>query len=116
VTDLAVTIESAPGEFEVTDTFTQSHDRDPDIVTIMLGTNDSKPYSWRFGTYFITDYSDLIASYTNLPSHPRVLLCTPSPVFGTGAFDIKPGTVETNIVPLVRELTACATAVTPFAP
>lgn len=86
--------------------FTQSHDYDPDIVTIMLGTNDSKPYNWRYGTNFVTDYTDLIASYTNLPSHPRVLLCAPCPVFNNGAYDINPGIVATNIAPLVRELGA----------
>ena len=64
--------------------FTQSHDWSPDLVTIMLGTNDGKPYNWRYGTNFLTDYTDLIASYTNLSSHPRILICTPCPVFGTG--------------------------------
>lgn len=86
--------------------YTQSRNFEPDIVTIMLGTNDSKPYNWRYGTNFLTDYADLIASYTNLASHPRILLCTPCPVFGAGAFDIKPGTVSTNIAPAVRELAA----------
>lgn len=86
--------------------FTQSQAWDPDIVTIMLGTNDSKPYNWRYGTNFVTDYEELIAVYTNLPSHPRILLCTPCPVFGAGAYDIKPGTVATNIAPAVRALGA----------
>ncbi|MBI3416938.1 MAG: hypothetical protein HY043_16730 [Verrucomicrobia bacterium] len=86
--------------------FTESQKYEPDLVTIMLGTNDGKPYNWRYGTNFLTDYQDLIATYTNLASHPRILLCTPCPVFLNGAFDIKPGTVATNIAPAVRELSA----------
>ncbi|HTI68528.1 MAG TPA: GDSL-type esterase/lipase family protein [Candidatus Limnocylindria bacterium] len=84
--------------------FKQSHDFAPDIVTIMLGTNDSKPQNWRYGTNFLTDYTGLIASYQELASHPRILLFTPCPVFGAGAYDIKPGVVATNILPLVRQL------------
>jgi hypothetical protein len=33
-------------------------------------------------------------------------LCTPCPVFGSGSFDINPGTVRTNIAPKVRDLGA----------
>lgn len=84
--------------------FKQSHDWNPDIVIIKLGTNDSKPPNWRHGTNFVTDCEDLIASYADLTSHPRILLCTPCPVFGNGAFDIKPGTIATNIAPALREL------------
>lgn len=86
--------------------FKQSHDWLPDIVTIKLGTNDAKPYNWRYGTNFVADFEELVASYASLASAPRILLCTPCPVFGQGAFDIKPGTVATNIAPAIRDLAA----------
>ena len=76
----------------------------PDIVIIMLGSNDSKPQNWQFGSNFFSNYTELIATYTNLPTHPRVLLCTPPPVYGSGAFSINPGIVATNIAPVVRLL------------
>lgn len=82
--------------------FTQSHTWEPDIVTIKLGTNDSKPQNWRYGTNFVADLEELIASYSALPSHPRIVLCTPAPVYRTGAFSISPGIVATNIAPAVR--------------
>jgi acyl-CoA thioesterase-1 len=84
--------------------YVQSRDWNPDIVIIKLGTNDSKPQNWRYGTNFVSDYEEFIGSYTNLPSHPRVLLCTPCPVYGSGAYDISPGVVATNIAPAVRGL------------
>jgi lysophospholipase L1-like esterase len=84
--------------------FKQSRDWNPDLVIIKLGTNDAKPQNWRHGTNFVADYEALIDAYASLPSEPRILLCTPCPVFGTGAFDIRPGTVATNIAPAIQEL------------
>jgi hypothetical protein len=69
-----------------------------------LGTNDGKPFNWKYGTNFVTDLQDMIASYAALPSHPRILLAVPPPGFGAGGYSISPGIVATNIVPLVREV------------
>jgi lysophospholipase L1-like esterase len=76
----------------------------PAIVIIMLGTNDSKPQNWAYGSNFMGDYEALLASYTNISTNPRILLCTPPPVYGNGNFNIKPDIVATNIAPLIREL------------
>ncbi|MBL9137769.1 MAG: hypothetical protein JNK85_18005 [Verrucomicrobiales bacterium] len=84
--------------------FRQSQDWGPDVVIIKLGTNDSKPQNWRYGTNFVADYEELVGIYRALPSQPRVIVCTPAPVFKTGAFDIKPGVVATNIAPAARDL------------
>ncbi|HEV8542523.1 MAG TPA: GDSL-type esterase/lipase family protein, partial [Verrucomicrobiae bacterium] len=84
--------------------FKQSHDWLPDIVIIQLGTNDSKPQNWRYGTNFVADYEDLIHTYAIATNAPRILLCTPCPVYGAGNYDIRPGVVATNIVPLVHDL------------
>jgi len=84
--------------------FTQSHNWLPDIVIIQLGTNDSKPQNWKYGTNFVSDYEDLIASYSSLSSAPKILVCTPCPVYGNGAYDIKPGIVATNIAPEVEDI------------
>ncbi len=86
--------------------FKASHDYGPDIVTIKLGTNDSKPYNWKYSTNFVSDFEELIASYTNLASHPFIYLVTPCPVYNLGAYDIKPAVVANEIAPAVRELAA----------
>jgi acyl-CoA thioesterase-1 len=84
--------------------FADSRAFNPDIVVIQLGTNDAKPYNWRYGTNFVRDYKAMIAIYAALPSAPQIYLCTPCPVFGAGAYDISPDVVRTNIAPTVREL------------
>lgn len=47
----------------------------PNIVIIMLGTNDSKPQNWVYGDEFVADYRDLIKSFQALDTHPRIYLC-----------------------------------------
>jgi acyl-CoA thioesterase-1 len=78
----------------------------PDIVVIKLGTNDSKPQNWIYSDQYVPDYEELIASYTNLPSRPLILLATPCPVYGSGAFDIDPTVVADEIAPAVRAMAA----------
>jgi lysophospholipase L1-like esterase len=48
----------------------------PNIVIIMLGTNDSKPLNWTpYGSQYIGDYESMISSYTSLSTHPTVYIC-----------------------------------------
>jgi acyl-CoA thioesterase I len=84
--------------------FKQSHDWYPDIVIIQLGTNDSKPQNWRYATNFVSDYEDLVNSYSSLTNQPKIFVCTPCPVYANGAYDIRPGIVATNIAPQTRDL------------
>lgn len=50
----------------------------PDIAVVKLGTNDSDTTYWRqYGKDFEKDMQDIIDTLKTLPSHPRILLCTP---------------------------------------
>ena len=42
----------------------------PDIVTIKLGTNDSKPWNWRYGKDFKKDLTEMLDILQELPSKP----------------------------------------------
>lgn len=53
----------------------------PDIVLIMLGTNDSMDAYWQDKGSFFKDYEVLIQYYKNLASHPKVYVLTPSSSF-----------------------------------
>jgi acyl-CoA thioesterase-1 len=61
----------------------------PDVVVIMLGTNDTKPQNWKHQDQFVADYKDLIDKYKNLPSHPRIFVCRPPLVVGKGNYGIR---------------------------
>jgi len=86
-----------------TDQFIPSHDYNPDIVVIMLGTNDAKPGNWANNSQFISDYTDLIESYKNLPSEPTVYICYPPPVYGVVA-GITDARIKNEVIPKIAEV------------
>ena len=57
---------------------------EPDIVLIMLGTNDSRGDNWKGVGPFSADYRKLIVHYQSLESGPRVWLLTPPALFRLG--------------------------------
>jgi lysophospholipase L1-like esterase len=62
----------------------------PDVVLIDLGGNDAKLINRTHLNEYEADYHDLIKSFTDLPSHPRVILMLAMPSFvkdSTGIFD-----------------------------
>lgn len=80
----------------------------PDIVLIMLGTNDTKRRNWD-PVIFRRDYTELVKSYVALPSHPRVILIAPIrihlplriPVLG-----LYPETLEAGVRPAIGQIAA----------
>ena len=87
--------------------FSPSHDLGPDLVVIMLGTNDSKPQNWTAAkkARFVPDYEGLIDSYAGLASHPRILVALPPPS-GRNGFGISGEVIETEELPLIRTVAA----------
>jgi lysophospholipase L1-like esterase len=50
----------------------------PDVVVIMLGTNDTKPQNWKhFASDYEKDYRGMIAKFAGLENKPRIYLCHP---------------------------------------
>ncbi|WP_216624846.1 lamin tail domain-containing protein [Paenibacillus foliorum] len=91
--------------------FQQSKDWSPDIVVIMLGSNDSKPQNWQYKSQFVTDYTEIINQYKSLPSHPRVFVNLPPKVYGANKFSITDSVVKDEVIPAIRE-TAASTGTT----
>jgi lysophospholipase L1-like esterase len=80
----------------------------PDVVVIMLGTNDAKPQNWSRESEFSPDYLELIQHYRSLGA--LVYVATPPPVYPPGAFDISPDVVANEVVPAVRAIASDAGA------
>jgi lysophospholipase L1-like esterase len=57
--------------------YTESFNYNPDIIIIMLGTNDIKDNNWQSKETFINDYLKLIHMYKNLSSKPIIYIMTP---------------------------------------
>jgi acyl-CoA thioesterase I len=51
----------------------------PNVVIIMLGTNDTKKHNWKHEADFTSDYTELVKSFRDLASKPRIYVCRPCP-------------------------------------
>jgi Lysophospholipase L1 and related esterases len=74
----------------------------PDIIVIKLGTNDTKPYNWHPDAYE-KDYQALIDTFKTIPSHPKIYLCLPVPVFKT-KWGINDSTVVHGVIPIIKKV------------
>ncbi len=66
------------------DAFEQSSTFQPEIVLIMLGTNDSRGHNWKGVDSFAADYRRMTTHYQLLDSRPQVWLLTPPALFRLG--------------------------------
>lgn len=70
--------------YRKTNKYKLSIEYQPDVVVIMLGSNDTKAYNWSTREKFKADYKELISVYLNLESKPRVIIGTPNSGFYVG--------------------------------
>ncbi len=61
--------------------FKASAEFEPDILLLMLGTNDASDRNWKGIDPFIIDYREMAEHYRSLPSHPAVFMMTPPTQF-----------------------------------
>ena len=75
----------------------------PDVATIALGTNDSKPSNWEKKAGFEADYKALIAALRQ--ANPKVIIycCLPPPL-ETNKFGIDPANLKDEVIPLIRKV------------
>ena len=78
----------------------------PDIVLLMLGSNDATPWDWDAAA-FRRDYERIVASYCELPSQPRVIPIAPIRMFrvmGMTFGGLSPKILEDGVRPVIREV------------
>lgn len=86
--------------------YRQSLDFKPDVVIILLGSNDSKANNWNKDK-FISDYCEIIDEYLSLESHPKVFVLLPPPVFevrGKVLYQLRKDVIEQEIVSAVKNI------------
>src|ERR1700722_8484137 len=85
----------------------------PDIVVIMLGSNDSKhhdagspanvPENWANKADYVPDYEKLIASFRQINPKVKVFVCLPPPCFSE-RWGINDKTIHDEIIPLIHKV------------
>ena len=53
----------------------------PEVVILMLGTNDTKPQNWKGREAFLSEYRSLIATLRAVKSRPKIWAAFPPPVY-----------------------------------
>ena len=75
----------------------------PDVVTIMLGTNDTKPENWAHKDDFQADLRTMVDAFQALPSHPKVYLCLPVPAEHK-EWGISDSVMTYGVIPRIKEV------------
>ena len=78
-----------------------AQDFNPDIVVIMLGTNDSKPHNWAHKKEFAGDLKQMLDALKALPSQPKIYLCKPVPAV-KDTWDISEEVLTQEISPILE--------------
>lgn len=75
----------------------------PDIVIIILGTNDSMTNAWTSASpeTFVNDYVKLVKTYQNLPTSPTVILGLPPYALPGCKYSIRNNIIEGEIIPAI---------------
>lgn len=89
--------------YQKTGRFKAALDSKPDVVVIMLGTNDTKPQNWKVKEQFVADYKNLVEQFANLPTHPKIYLCLPPPVPGKGNYGINEAALDEEM-PMIKDV------------
>ena len=76
---------------------------EPNIAIIKLGTNDSKGHVWKYKDDFQADYKQMIDSLKQLPSKPKIYICTPIPGQNNG-WDITDSVITNGVIPEILKV------------
>ncbi len=77
----------------------------PDIVTILLGTNDSKPQNWAHKDDFIPSAKEIVDAFRASNPRARIHICLPVPAFPEN-FGITDKVIKGEVIPQLRKFAA----------
>lgn len=76
----------------------------PDVVIIMLGTNDSKTFNWNaHKNEFISDYNSMIQTFKKLNPKSTIYIGLPPPVF-ENRWEMQKKVVEFEIIKILKKI------------
>jgi acyl-CoA thioesterase I len=86
-----------------TSTFQSALDFQPNIVIIMLGTNDAQPGVHQYNTSFVDDYKKLICAFQILASKPKIWIVLPPPIFDSQGGKTSPDYLKQTVIPNIEQ-------------
>ncbi len=76
----------------------------PNIVIIMLGTNDAQPNLENNNVTFVGDYAKLVQAFQALASKPKIWIVLPPSLFSNQSGKIDPEYLSTTIIPNIKQM------------
>ena len=83
--------------------FQDSKEFKPNIVIIMLGTNDANPLIRRGNGSFVNDYVKLVTEFQELSSKPKIFIVKPPPIFSNGTTP-SAEYFKNNVIPQIEQV------------
>jgi alpha-L-fucosidase 2 len=83
--------------------FQEAIDFQPDVVIIMLGTNDAKDFNYRHIYNFFDDYQELVNSYEAVPEEQQIFLVTPPPIYNND-LGLENSNLEEGVIPNIEQV------------
>jgi len=76
----------------------------PNIVILMLGTNDTQDESWINQDFFEGETTWLISQFLNISSNPAIYICSPPPMYSVKYNGKYNNIIYTNIIPAIKNV------------
>ncbi len=83
--------------------FQAALDYKPNIVFIMLGTNDDLQELHQYNESFEDDYSKLVASFQQDDSNPQIWIMEPPPIYSSSS-DLSNAYLNSTLIPQITDL------------
>ena len=83
--------------------FQEAKEFQPNIVIIMLGTNDANPQIRPNNGSFVNDYVKLVEAFQALSSNPKIYLVKPPPIFCSGTTP-SAEYFRDNVIPTIEQV------------
>lgn len=97
--------DGSPSSYWTHERYQNALNYQPDIVIIKLGTNDAKNINWsNLKNQFKSDYIDMVNSFKNLPSKPKIYVCYPIPLYGPGNWINNDNVITDEMMPLIQQV------------
>ena len=86
-----------------TSAYQDALDFQPDIVIIMLGTNDAQINLKENNATLTSDYVKLISAFNELPSNPDIFVVLPPPIIDNQFMNLDPDYLTKIIIPSIQQ-------------
>lgn len=99
----AVSLDSDTAYMDTT-AFQNALEFQPEIVIIMLGTNDAQPSFHIRNVTFVGDYMQLVAEFQKLSNDPEIWIVLPPPIFNDQGGKISSEYFANILIPLIEQV------------